>query len=768
MTEYLEKEELFVKLNGTWTEIPITDVVGRIYGRWGITGNSPTDRTADSGVLQFVLNNVTKQYSPGLVGSLAGWQKGIEIVYICTYDGSEHRRFFGTILGIGLETSAYSARRVKVTAADFMDYSARYPLQSPQVELDKRGNDAMGTIIENMPKQPQRREFDTGVNVFPSVFDIVENTTTAFAEFNKISQSEIGFIYSRKDPRTGETLVFESSDRRSGDDPLSSIPLSVSASTAKLMEDDTAKIMEDGTTAKVMDERETFSSDNTMTRLDVRYGEDMINRFTVYAYPREKDETLSVLYSLGTPLEVAGGATETFSAKYFAQDGGTIINGVDMEEPVATTDYTANTLADGTGTDKTDDIEVVASYTSHSVEYTVTNNYGLPVFITKLQARGFGVRLDGQIQYENINQDSIDSFGFASRILDQKYKGDLTQGKSFVDSFVMQDKEPRTVVEKVFFIANRSSTLMNAFLSLDVGSKVALKEDQSGVDAEYYIQNVEMSIVPGGLIKFGWTVREAPPNFANGGLTPINIVTTNGVDSTIDFGFLSRLWSLDTLAMSAWIYPTAITSAEYFLSMFSFDVVGGNKGYLIGVQLDGLSGFNFVGILHDGDDGTITATDHSAGTGADAIALNSWNHVTVTIDRANGVYKVPYIYIGGIEKDLDIGPSGGIYINQGSMPDDTTPIGIGYVRSPSGVITGKIADCRFYDHALTQAEVTTLFNAGRDGTNTLDGLLFHAPFAPTADLADYDGQALTADTPLFDNIKFSVGTPIGTVTGDDS
>lgn len=56
-------------------------------------------------------------------------------------------------------------------------------------------------------------------------------------------------------------------------------------------------------------------------------------------------------------------------------------------QPVATTDYTMNTAADGSGTDKTANCSVVAYDFGDRVQLVITNSSGGTVYITKLQVR---------------------------------------------------------------------------------------------------------------------------------------------------------------------------------------------------------------------------------------------------------------------------------------------------------------------------------------------------------------------------------------------
>ena len=63
--------------------------------------------------------------------------------------------------------------------------------------------------------------------------------------------------------------------------------------------------------------------------------------------------------------------------------------------PASSTDYSANTAANGGGTDRTSDVSVAVSKLSNAMKITLTNNHATDlVYITALKARGTSVFAD--------------------------------------------------------------------------------------------------------------------------------------------------------------------------------------------------------------------------------------------------------------------------------------------------------------------------------------------------------------------------------------
>jgi hypothetical protein len=74
-------------------------------------------------------------------------------------------------------------------------------------------------------------------------------------------------------------------------------------------------------------------------------------------------------------------------------------------------------------------------------------------------------------------------------------------------------------------------------------------------------------------------------------------------------------------------------------------------------------------------------------------------------------------------------------------------------------LIGKITDVRFYNQALTEADIDAIYAAGIGGANASEGLVFNAPYVRTSDLAHYTDLAMTESDTVIDAIGGYVGTP---------
>lgn len=208
MTDALQWQ-IYFELDSVWTDVT-SDVMFGLSCSGGMRSNKPLDNLADIGQLSFTLKNNTGKYIPGGSAAVSGWDKGTKVKVVFTFLELTYVKFYGYVDKIRIDAGSLSDRKAYVTCVDWLDHAAKYPLRNPAIEELKRADEALTTIVDAMPIQPLMRDFDTGTNTFPLVFNSTTQKTRAYSEFNKLAASEFGYIYMTADG----TLRFEASDAR--------------------------------------------------------------------------------------------------------------------------------------------------------------------------------------------------------------------------------------------------------------------------------------------------------------------------------------------------------------------------------------------------------------------------------------------------------------------------------------------------------------------------------------------------------------------------
>jgi hypothetical protein len=287
----------------------------------GSRDNDPETRLADIGSIRLQLNNSTGIYTPG---TTAGWKKGVPFKMVVTYEGRDYIKFRGAIDDIQLESEP-ADQIVNITALDWFDYASKYPVVNPNLLENVTADVAIDDIVNAMPIQPQAQSLEVGNTIFPTVFDTVKGNTKAYAEFQKLAASEVGYIYLKADATTGETLVFEASDTRNGTRQIKKIAKGT-AETGFFLKEDGDNLLLEGGDDLLLDESEDAVYTNTYISMDVEYGRNIINRFTANAYPKKTDTTPVRLYETERNLFLAPNETKTFRVFWKDPTGKRTIN----------------------------------------------------------------------------------------------------------------------------------------------------------------------------------------------------------------------------------------------------------------------------------------------------------------------------------------------------------------------------------------------------------------------------------------------------------
>jgi hypothetical protein len=231
--------------------------------------------------------------------------------------------------------------------------------------------------------------------------------------------------------------------------------------------------------------------DNSMSEFSAPSSyQNVYDLIRVTAHPKTLSDTnTEVLCAMPTTVvpQFQDGEEQTFWMEYrHPTDTNLKAGGTDFQTITATTDYTANTLEDGTGTDVTADFTVTVSAFASTGKFVVTNNSGDVAYLTSLQLRGQGI-----YDIEPMTRESGD--GARQLNVDLPYQNDANVAGGLADYILNEYEVLNTQVNEVMFHAG-TATLMEQALDREPGDLVVVEETVTGINAGAIIHSIQLDI----------------------------------------------------------------------------------------------------------------------------------------------------------------------------------------------------------------------------------------------------------------------------------
>ena len=747
--------------NGSaWVDIT-NYVVGDMKGNNGLGGWKPDQRVGTLGILNITLNNKAKLFSPmggdavrGL-STLTGFNKGAKLRIVGTLGAISQEIWTGRIMSIDSDDLNWGNEQARLMAVDWMNVPVNFPMKGMAIALNKRIDEALTLILARLSIQPESTDFATGSFTFPAVFDNVQRKTMALSEFTKLANSELSYIYVKQDG----TLVAENMLSRQGWRALDQVWITPETDAFLLLEEGGFLLTEEG--GKIILDDGVYQDaaiHADAESYNILLPEDsLLNASIIRAHPVITDTSLKVLYKLGTPLFIPSGKTAEFSAHYTDPSGLSQVSGTNMQAPVATTDYLANTASDGSGTNKTSDQVVTATYYGDIVYYEIENTSTAGVYITHLQARGYGIYYGNSIESTKDDAVSQSAHGYAPFQFDMKYQKDTYSANVYGLSVIEEYKTPKSRITKMRYLANLNRNHLMCFLMLSIGSLILGTEDRSGISSNYYITDRAFTIKQGGIINVEYGVKQND-SYLSGGLNPVTVEFDGNSTDAINYGYKRGFSAsqLDEISVSAWVYHATPIGGAPATEPYVMYYYSGSSYFSLQTGWSGANRtlyFIYGGYTIRGSWGVTSV-----------IPQGTWAHIVATY-KPNDSNAI--LYVNGTARTLT-GTSTTSGIGEADKPGELI-IGntYDYVNQYNAPFRGKIFDTRVYNRILTAAEVTTLYNAGvPDHTIVTDGLVFQGPavYADQGTAASLAGTVLSSTDHLVENIIRAVGIPNGSPT----
>jgi len=218
--------------------------------------------------------------------------------------------------------------------------------------------------------------------------------------------------------------------------------------------------------------------------------------------------SLAILWTLSesgaNSPSIEAGESKSFWAQYPNPASANDVFGVDAwTTPVATIDYTANSQANGAGTDMTSDIGVAVTKFGQTMKITLTNNHAmLTAYITLLQARGTPVTADDPVTIREEDTTSQTSYGERSCPSLAEFIPDTVEALDWCNFNLGIYKEPIPVLA-ITVSGNRDAIHFTEVISRDISDRITIVADNKtklGINEDFFIEAERHMITEGGML----------------------------------------------------------------------------------------------------------------------------------------------------------------------------------------------------------------------------------------------------------------------------
>lgn len=248
---------------------------------------------------------------------------------------------------------------------------------------------------------------------------------------------------------------------------------------------------------------------------------------------------LQVLWTLAetgaASPKIVAGQTKTFIAKWPTADATNQDDAVDAwTTPVATTDWTANSAADGSGTDLTASLTAVVVKSANHMEIALTNGHAtLDAYVTFLQARGTPVTKNDLLVIEAKDATSQTAYGQREWPSPGPYIPNSQEAEDWCRYNLAIYKDPAPVIG-IHVVANKDSTHMTEVLTREIGDRitvVATNNAKLGISQDFFIENEHHTVEPGRFHTVEWGLSPIGGSASVGGFGKFWVMDVSKLDT---------------------------------------------------------------------------------------------------------------------------------------------------------------------------------------------------------------------------------------------
>jgi hypothetical protein len=435
------------------------DISNDVMRLWWSRGRDAELERATAGILEITLKNPTGEYSPSNSGGtyygklLPGRPVRLQATFgVTTYD-----LWYGKIERI-VPKPHWQDQTCYIYCVDGFDMLKRAEITT-DLYTDELTGTLVGNILDEVGWAAGDRDIEVGIDTVPLGY---WSQVSALYALQEIEESECGFFYI--DHRG--YARFEDRHYRMG------------LSSSETITDEMCDISYD------------LSSRGIYNSIMASYTE----------------KTLGVeaeLWRLSEVPLLAAGETRTWWGDY----QGLATNQID---PAATTDYTANMLANGTGADMTASVTVTPTHFAGSTKLVVVNGAGVAVYLTLLKVRGDLYSDGDKTSVKSDDSTSQTAYQKRDRTLDAQFLASVDQCQQYCDFVLSETKDAWPDVDMT--LKNRSDTVLTAMLNRKISDRITVQNTELGLDDDYFINAVQHDVdMKMKTHKCKWTLRSATP-----------------------------------------------------------------------------------------------------------------------------------------------------------------------------------------------------------------------------------------------------------------
>lgn len=210
------------------------------------------------------------------------------------------------------------------------------------------------------------------------------------------------------------------------------------------------------------------------------------------------------------------GATKTYWAQYPVMGSAEDVMGVDAwTTPVATTDYTANSAADGSGSSETGNLTIVVTKFATTMQIQITKSGGGgTAYLTKLQARGTPLTLTANpIRVLEENTDSSTLYGDRTWPMPDRWNPTTQDALDWTRFLLSLYRNPPRILTMTY-IANKSASHITEMLTRELNDRITVVANNNtglGINEDFWIENQHHTIASNGLHTVKYQLSQALP-----------------------------------------------------------------------------------------------------------------------------------------------------------------------------------------------------------------------------------------------------------------